>query len=171
MTDRPDESVTFETCEQPSAGRGISPVVGLVALLVLTVGLVAVVAVGVGALSLEAGAPTAAFDLTVDSEASAITVEHIGGDPIDVTKLSMTVAIDDEELTKQPPVPFVGASGFDGTPTGPFNSATDPEWRAGERGTVVVADTNEPPIETGDSVTVTLAVDGTRVATLETTAK
>lgn len=166
MTDCSDGSVT---CEQPGEDRGISPVVGIVALLVLTVGLAAIV-VGVGALSLESTAPTTAFDLSVDGETEAITIEHLGGDPIDVTELSVTVAIDDEELTSQPPVPFVGASGFDGAPTGPFNAATDSEWRAGERATVVVADTNEPTIDTGDAVTVTLVVDDARVAVLEATA-
>ncbi|WP_227014808.1 type IV pilin [Natronorubrum aibiense] len=167
MTDCSDGSVT---CEQPGADRGISPVVGIVALLVLTVRLAAVVAVGVGALSLETGAPTAAFELTVDGETAAVTVEHLGGDSIDVTELSVIVAVDDEELTNQPPVPFVGSSGFDGAPTGPFNAATDSEWRAGERATVVVADTNEPTIDTGDAVTVTLVVDDARVAVLEETA-
>ncbi|ELY48492.1 type IV pilin [Natronorubrum bangense] len=150
--------------------RGISPVVGLVVLLALTVALAAVVAVGVGAISLESSGPTAAFDLAVDGDPSRITIEHVGGDPINVSELSVTITVDEQELIEQPPVPFVGASGFDGTPTGPFNSATDPEWRAGERGSLVVADTNKPTIETGDAVTVTLAVDDTRIAVLEATA-
>ncbi|ELY45136.1 type IV pilin [Natronorubrum sulfidifaciens] len=168
MTDRPDANHPTATL---GASRGLSPLVGLVALLALTVALAAVVAVGVGALSLEAGAPTTAFDLAVDGETSTITIEHVGGEPIDVTALSMTVAVDDEDLTNQPPVPFVGATGFDGTPTGPFNAATDSEWRAGERATVVVADTNDPHIETGDVVTVTLTVDDARIAVLEATAR
>ncbi|MFA9425618.1 type IV pilin [Natronorubrum sp. A-ect3] len=151
--------------------RGISPVVGLVVLLALTVALAAVVAVGVGAISLESSGPTAAFDLAVDGEPSRITIEHVGGDPINVSELSVTITVDEQELIEQPPVPFVGASGFDGTPTGPFNSATDPEWRAGERGSFVIADTNDPTIDPGDTVTVTLAVDDTRIAVLEATAK
>ncbi|WP_440771102.1 type IV pilin [Natronorubrum sp. DTA28] len=153
--------------------RGVSPVVGVAALLALTVCLAAVLAIGIGAWSLESGGPgpAATFELSVDGEESTITIEHIAGDSIDVEALSVTVAVDGEELTDQPPVPFVGASGFDGAPDGPFNAATDPEWRAGERVGVAVADTNDPEIEPGDSIRVTLVVDGHRVAALESTAK
>lgn len=158
------------TTARESGTRGVSPVVGAVALLALTVCLAVVLAVGVGALSLESGGPTASFELSVDGERSAVTIEHVAGDSVDVEALSVTIVVDGEELTAQPPVPFVGASGFDGAPEGPFNAATDPEWRTGERAGVIVADTNDPEIETGDSVTVTLAVDGNRVAALESTA-
>lgn len=151
--------------------RAISPVVGVITLVGLTVCLVAVIAIGVGAWSLEPSAPTAVFDLTVDGEQSTVAIEHVGGESVDVTKLSVTIAVNGDELAEQPPVPFVGASGFDGAPGGPFNSATDAEWRAGERASVVVAGTNDPGIESGDSVTVTLVVDGRRLATLEETAK
>ncbi|WP_238717347.1 type IV pilin N-terminal domain-containing protein [Natronorubrum halophilum] len=152
------------------ATRGISPVVGVVVLIALTVCLATVIAVGVGAWSLEAGGPTAAFDLSVDGEQSTVAVEHVSGDPVDVGQLSVVITVNDEELADQPPVPFVGADGFVGTPNGPFNSATDQEWRAGERASVTVAEENDPGIEGGDSVTVTLTVDGDRVAILETTA-
>ena len=152
-------------------GRAISPVVGVLVLVVLTVVLATIVAASASTLSLESGGPTATFDLAVDGERSAITIDHAGGDRIDVSELSVTVAVDGEPLADQPPVPFVGASGFDGAPTGPFNAEADSEWRTGERATVVVAGTNTPSIKAGDTVTVTLAVDGTRVATVETTAR
>ncbi|QSX01134.1 type IV pilin [Haloterrigena alkaliphila] len=151
--------------------RGISPVVGLIALVALTVCLAAAVAVGVGTVSLEASGPTAAFDLTANGTESSIVVEHRSGDPIDVSALSVTIAVNGERLDEQPPVPFVGARGFDGTPDGPFNARADSEWRAGERAGIVVAGTNDPEIDSGDTITVTLAVDGYRVAALETTAR
>lgn len=146
--------------------RGLSPLVGTLALLAITVCLVGVIAVAVTTWSLEAP-PTAAFELTVDGDAAAIVIEHVAGDPIDVRELSVTIAIDGTPLSSQPPVPFVGASGFDGAPTGPFNEASDPQWRAGERAGLTVATTNTPTIETGDSVTVRLAVDGHSIADLE----
>ncbi|WP_440763514.1 type IV pilin [Natronorubrum sp. DTA7] len=150
--------------------RAVSRLVGVLALLAITVLLATMVAVGASTLSLESGGPTAAFDLAVDGEESTVAIDHRQGDAIDVTELSIRITVDGEELADQPPVPFVGAEGFDGSPTGPFNAETDPEWRTGERASVTVAGTNDPEIESADTVGVTLAVDGTRIATLETTA-
>jgi FlaG/FlaF family flagellin (archaellin) len=151
-------------------GRGVSPTVGIVLMIALTVCLGTVVAVGVGTWSPGSSPPTAAFELSADGDRSSITIEHVAGDAVDVRALSVTIAIDGTELSAQPPVPFVGASGFDGAPDGPFNSRADPEWTAGERAGVAVAETNAPELAAGDSVTVTLTVDGRRVAELETTA-
>lgn len=151
--------------------RAIGRLVGILALVALTVVLATILAVGATTVSLEASGPTAAFELTVDADRDAIGIDHVAGDSIDVEALAVTVAVDGEELDEQPPVPFVGANGFDGAPDGPFNAASDPEWQTGERAGVVVAGTNDPEIESGDSVTVTLAVDGTRVTRLEATAR
>jgi len=63
----------------------------------------------------------------------------------------------------------VGAKGFDGAPDGPFNAKSDSTWTAGERAGVSIAN-NSPTLAAGDSVTVTLTIDGRRVAPLETTA-
>ncbi|ELY82750.1 type IV pilin [Natrinema pallidum] len=153
-----------------AGGRAVSPVVGVVLLLILTVALGAVVAVGVNTWALESPEPTASFELSVDGERSMIAIEHVAGERIDVESLSVTIAVNGRALSAQPPVPFVGASGFDGTPDGPFNSRADSDWTAGERAAVSVADTNTPALGTGDSVSVTLAVDGQRIAALETTA-
>lgn len=150
--------------------RAVSPLVGVLVLVALTVVLATVVAVGASTWSLEAGGPTAAFDLTVDGESSTVSVDHVAGDSLDVDELSVTIAVNGEALVRQPPVPFAGAPGFDGAPDGPFNSATDGEWRTGERASLTVAGTNDPGIESGDTVTVTLSVGGTRVSTLEATA-
>lgn len=142
-------------------------------LVAIVVVLAAVVAAGVGAWSLPAPAsgpgPDAAFSLAVDGDGT-VAIDHVAGDPIDVERLTITVAVEGEELAHQPPVPFVGATGFDDAPTGPFNEATEPRWTTGERATFTVAGTNEPTIGDGDEVTVTLAVEGQTVATLEATA-
>ncbi|THE65466.1 type IV pilin [Salinadaptatus halalkaliphilus] len=148
----------------------MSPIVGVLVLLAITVCLAAVVAAGAATMTLEAGGPTAAFDLQADGETGAVAIEHVAGDSIDVTELSVTVAVEGTALRDQPPVPFVGADGFDGTPTGPFNEATEPVWHAGERAAVTVAETNEPTPESGETVSVRLVVDGQQVAALETTA-
>ena len=101
---------------QPGEARAISPIVGVLTLVALTVCLAAVVVVGVGAWSLESPGPTASFELAADGNDSSITIEHVAGDAIDVEALSVTIAVDGTELDTQPPIPFVGAKGFDGAP-------------------------------------------------------
>ncbi|MFD1563253.1 type IV pilin [Haloarchaeobius amylolyticus] len=153
-----------------SGTRAISPIIGTALLITLTVCLAAVVAVGAGVWSLEPTSPTATFELSADGDRAAIVIEHLAGDDLDVETLSVTIAINGTELTAQPPIPFVGARGFDGAPDGPFNAKSDSTWTAGERAGVSIAETNSPTLAAGDSVTVTLAVDDRQVATLETTA-
>lgn len=158
------------TVADPARRRGLSPLVGVVTLLALTVCLAAIVAVGVGAWSIGSPGPTATFDLVADGSTSTIVIEHVAGDPVDVEDLSVTIAVNGTELADQPPVPFVGASGFDGAPDGPFNAEAEAEWTSGERAGLSLARTNQPELSAGDSVTVTLATDGRRIATLEATA-
>lgn len=150
--------------------RGVSAVVGVLVLVAITVCGAAVIAIGVGTWSPGSPGPNATFELSADGDESSIAIEHVAGSPIDVETLSVTIAVNGTDLAAQPPVPFVGASGFDGTPDGPFNARADSEWTAGERARVSVAATNVPTPATGDVVTVTLAVDGRRVAHLETRA-
>ncbi|WIV65796.1 type IV pilin N-terminal domain-containing protein [Natrialbaceae archaeon AArc-T1-2] len=149
--------------------RSVSPAVGVVLLVAITVVIAGVVAASVGAWSLPSPGPNAAFSLAVETDGT-VTIEHVAGDPVDVEELTVTVEVDGEPLAHQPPVPFVGATGFENAPSGPFNAATESQWTTGERATFVVASTNEPTIEAGDEVTVRLAVDGQTVATLEATA-
>ncbi|MCW8172068.1 type IV pilin [Natrialba swarupiae] len=153
------------------SGRALSPLVGVVALLAITVCLAGVVAVGVATWSLESTGPNAAFDLSVDTDAEdvEIAIDHVAGDPIDV-RSSRSSSRSTARAAEQPPVPVAGASGFNGTPTGPFNEQADPEWRSGERASVFVAETNDPVPTAGDTVTVRLAVDDRTIATLETIA-
>ncbi|WP_408956945.1 type IV pilin N-terminal domain-containing protein [Natrinema sp. 74] len=155
---------------RPTGTRAVSPIVGVLVLLALTVCLAVVVAIGVSGISLESAGPTATFELAADGNRSTIAINHVAGDSIDVESLSVTIAVNGTELSRQPPVPFVGARGFDGSPGGPFNARADPEWTPGERVGLSIAGTNSPRVSVGDSVTVSLAVDGKRVARLETTA-
>ncbi len=161
--------IAWRDRDRSGTTRAVSPIIGILVLLALTVCLAAVVALGVSGLSPESPEPTASFELAVDGDRSSITIDHVAGDAIDVEDLSVTITVNGTELSQQPPVPFVGASGFDGTPDGPFNARADPEWTPGERAGLSVAGTNSPGISAGDSVTVSLAVDGKLVATLETT--
>ncbi|MEY7848986.1 type IV pilin N-terminal domain-containing protein [Natrarchaeobius sp. A-rgal3] len=154
------------------SGRALSPLVGVVILIAITVCLAGVVAVGAATWSLESTGPNAAFDLSVDADAEdvEIAIDHVAGDSIDVRELSVEIAVDGDDLAEQPPVPAAGASGFNGTPTGPFNEKADPEWRSGERASIFVAETNDPVPTAGDVVTVRLAVDDRRIASLEAVA-
>lgn len=139
-------------------------------MIVITVALAAVLAAGVGALGTSGVPPTADFEMAVDGNESMIELEHAGGETIDVRELTMTVEVDGVALENQPPIPFVGNEGFDETPTGPFNAKSDPNWRGGETARIELASTNEPKLRTDKTVSVTLTVDGHRIATLEETA-
>lgn len=160
----------IEDTEDRSNGRAIGPGIGVLLLLAITVCLAGVLAAGVASMSPDPAPPTAAFELEVDGDEGEIVIEHVAGETVDVRELSVAVRIDDESLSSQPPVPFVGADGFDGAPSGAFNAEASPRWRSGERVAVTVAETNDPVLESGDTVTVTLGTDGKPVATLETTA-
>lgn len=150
--------------------RAISPPLGAVLLVAIVVVLAGVVTAGVGSLSPGQTGPNAVFELTVDGESGEVAIEHVAGDPVDVGDLSVTVEVDGDELAHQPPVPFVGAEGFYRTPDGPFNAKADQEWTTGERASFQVARTNEPTIEPGTEVAITLAVEERTVARLEATA-
>ncbi|MFC6716888.1 type IV pilin [Natrialbaceae archaeon GCM10025810] len=150
--------------------RGVNPALGVTLLIGITVGLAAVVAVGASSFVLADPVPTAAFDLEVDADRSEVVLEHVSGDPIDVEDLEVAVEIDGERLARQPPVPYVGASGFEDSPGGPFNPSGGTTWRAGERASFRLASTNDPSLDPGDEVSVTLVVDGATIATLEETA-
>lgn len=151
--------------------RGLSPLVGVLLLVAITVALAVVVAVAAASLSVGTDPTTAAFDLEADGETAEIAIEHVAGDAIDVREATVVVRIDGTDLSSQPPVPFVGAEGFDGTPEGAFNAEADPTWHPGDRVAITVAETNDPTLESGDGVTVSISVDGVGIATLETTAR
>ncbi len=147
--------------------RGISPVVGVVSLLAITVVLASVVAVAVPVGSTPEPA-VATFDAAADTSGE-LSVTHDGGDAIDPESVDVRVEIGGEPLSEQPPVPFFSASGFESAPTGAFNSATTEPWRAGETASVTIAGTNEPTIDPGDTVRIRIYVNGYSVATVEAT--
>lgn len=136
------------------SARAISPVLGTVLLVLATVvvaGAVGVVALGT---TVPASPQTVAIDVRIDAGAERLTFVHRGGDPLDVRELSIHVEIGGTPLAAQPPVPFFAADGFRSGPTGPFNSASDPRWTAGETASVRLAGTNDPSLSPGARVVV-----------------
>ena len=150
--------------------RGISPVVGTVLVVAITVTLAAVLAASVAGIGTPDSAPTAAFSASADAETDRVTVTHEGGDAVVPAALSVDITVDGEPLATQPPVPFFAAAGFRSGPTGPFNSATDDPWTAGETASLRLASTNSPLLDAGDTVEVTLTYDRATLATVEATA-
>ena len=147
--------------------RAVSPVIGLVCLLAVTVALAATV--GTIAPVTSTSSPTVtAVDIDADSNGE-IRLSHRGGDSIDPDSVELHVSVDDEPLAEQPPIPFFSASGFESAPTGAFNSASETPWRAGETAAFRIAGTNAPTLQAGATVEVELYVDGYSVAKLETT--
>lgn len=152
---------------RPSA-RGTIPVIGTVLLIALTV----VVALILGTALLGGGStaeptPTAAIELSVDG--NTLTFSHDHGEPLNVTAISIQITVDGEPLDDQPPVPFFAASGFESGPTGPFNTASDNEWRVGQTASLTVADTNQPTLDSGSTVSVRITTDEGTVIRTETT--
>ncbi|TKX78975.1 type IV pilin [Halorubrum sp. SD626R] len=143
--------------------RGTAPVAGVL-LLAITV----VLAGGVVAAAMDAPpepAPSAVLSLSVTDD--RITVAHRGGDPLDVTELTVRVRVDGEPLARQPSLPFFSAAGFRPGPSGAFNTASGNVLRAGDTASFRVAGTNRPTLEPGRTVAVELSVDGRPVASLE----
>ena len=158
------------TTEGSVSDRGVAPVIGtvlLVAIVVVAGALVGGVTLGVSAP--EAG-PQASIDATVDPATDRVMLVHEGGESLDVEALSVQVTIDGEQLDRQPPVPFFSAAGFRPGPTGPFNAAADPAWKAGERASFRIAATNDPTIDPGDSVTIRIYEADVPIAEVSVTA-
>jgi FlaG/FlaF family flagellin (archaellin) len=147
--------------------RATSPVVG-VALLVLVT---AILAAGLGAavLGTVPAEPPPQTRLSISVDGDRLRVVHQAGDTLDVRRMEVHVAVNGTRLTHQPPVPFFAATGFEPGPTGPFNSASDPEWEVGEVGTLTVAGTNSPAIRPGATVRVTVVSGGYLVAETDVT--
>lgn len=139
-----------------STTRATSPIAGTVVLLALTV----FFALAMGAAvpnSIQSVEPTSTATIDLSVEGSTLVFRHDYGEPLAVDQLSIQIAVDGEPLDEQPPVPFFAAHGFESGPTGPFNSASDNEWRVGETASVTVAGTNRPTIESESTVSVRIA--------------
>ena len=149
--------------------RATVPAASAALLLAVTVTL----AGATGAVLLDAARPAAADavpPVALSASASAaddrITLVHEAGPALDVRALSLRVTVAGSALARQPPVPFFAARGFRSGPTGPFNSAADSRWTAGEAASFALADTNAPSMDAGDAVAVRVYADGARVATV-----
>ena len=150
--------------------RGSTVLVGSV----LLVGLVVVLAAGVGVAALDAAEsspdpirPTM-FSVSVSGE--TVTLTHEGGAPLDVRTIRIRVAVGGDALAYQPPVPFFSARGFRPGPTGPFNTAANARWTAGESASFAVAATNDPTLTAGEHVVVRIYDGETPLAVLRTVA-
>ncbi|CCQ33740.1 hypothetical protein HLRTI_002723 [Halorhabdus tiamatea SARL4B] len=150
--------------------RGVSPAVGVVVMVALTV----VLAATVGTMVLGSAPPDRGTVVRLSASADAgtdrVSVTHEGGGSIDIGALDVTIAVDGKSLDHQPPVPFFAATGFASGPTGPFNSRTAGDWTAGETATLELASTNDPLIANGETVTVTVTEGDDVLARIETTA-
>lgn len=150
--------------------RALSPIVGVVSLVAITV----VLAAGVGfAVSDGVAAdptPQATFSLSADAATDRIALTHEGGEALSATDLTVRVTVDGEPLEHQPPVPFFAVEGFHGGPTGPFNPATDSEWVAGQEAGFELASTNAPLLDSGSTVEVTISSEGGVIAEVDTDA-
>ncbi|WP_380674445.1 type IV pilin [Salinigranum sp. GCM10025319] len=151
----------------PSSSRALTPVAGVL-VVALTVSLAAVAAGAVFAVDAPDDRPARA-SLSLAVEENTLSLTHRGGDALDVRRLRLLIEVDGESLAHQPPVPFFSARGFQSGPTGPFNSATDPRWTAGETATLTVAGTNRPQLTTGGTVTVHVFTGDAPVAELRVT--
>lgn len=155
-----------------SAARATTPAVAAVLLLAVAATLAGVTgAVLFGAAeSARPSAPPAPVSLSASASASAdrVTLVHEAGPTLDVRTLTLRVAVAGAPLVHQPPVPFFAARGFRSGPTGPFNSAADPRWSAGEAASFELAGTNAPALAPGDEVAVRVYVDGSAAATVRT---
>lgn len=109
--------------------------------------------------------------LSMSATQDRIELRHEGGDALETERLDLLISVNGESLTHQPEIPFFSQRGFAPGPTGPINSASDSTWTVGEQASLRVAGSNEPTIESGDTVEVRVVVDETEIATLSTTAR
>lgn len=145
--------------------RAVSSVLGSVLLVGVVVGLAVVVAGVVLATTGQTEPPGhARLDCRADPGVERIACTHTGGDRLDIRDLRVRVTVGGESLAHQPPVPFFAARGFHAGPTGPFNSAADPHWSAGETAALELAATNRPGLTPGTRVVVRVVSDRTTVA-------
>lgn len=164
MTRQPPRTATG-TSSTRSPSRASAPVA-----VVLLVGLGVLLAAGVGAALTSPDLPSQPRYVSVEGEATAdgtIRLEHTGGSAIDVRRLDVSVTVDGEPLRYQPPVSFFSARGFYSGPRGPFNSAADPAWTAGEFAGFSIAGTNDPPLVPESEVVVRLSIGEQTVAVVE----
>lgn len=151
------------------SARALSPVVGVVVLVGVTVVVATAVGAGAVAFAPEDTAPdhsTGGVALSLTADGDTVTLTHEAGRPLSVRRLELRVEVGGTPLRHQPPVPFFSARGFRPGPTGPFNVGSDGTWSVGERASFTVAGTNAPTLEEGRTVTVTVYEENRRLARL-----
>lgn len=151
--------------------RALSPVVGTVLVVALTVLSAGIVGSMLVTSSPDTAGPTARLTVTAEAGVDRISLRHRGGEAINPDLLRLRIRINGQPLDEQPPIPFFAAEGFISGPTGPFNLATRGNWTAGETGSLRLATTNAPLIDPGDRVAVDVYADGQMIARLSTTAE
>jgi flagellin-like protein len=133
-----------------SSDRGVSPVIGVILMVAITV----ILATVIGAVVLDFGnsagetAPSASIDASVNSSDDGVTLEHTGGDSLDTGETRILVDFDSTsaELTASGSDTFAvgdkGAIDDTGASQGALRALTD--------------DTVSASISSGDQITVTV---------------
>lgn len=151
--------------------RAVSSVLGALALTAITLVLATVAGVTVVSVAPPADVPEPiALSASADAGSGWIVLAHESGPTIDVRGIEVRISVGGTRLEHQPPVPFPGAAGFNGAPSGPFNDAADPEWAVGERAGLRLAPSNDPGLSPGASVRIEIYREESRIAAVETTA-
>ncbi len=148
--------------------RGITPVVGVVILLLVTLGLSGALAVVIADSQPTVEPQSFSFSINATHEeehGGTIELFHEGGATVYTGDIDLWVEIDGTPLKVQPDVPY-SSNGLSGMAKGPFNwNSADKNWGAGEYGSFNIAKSaNEPHIEVGSEVTVKIYHEDVLVA-------
>jgi len=146
--------------------RAVSPVVAIVVLIGVSIaGAAGVAALGSDVVDVEDRGASPTLTASADFDTQTVALAHHGGASLDLRNCSMTIHVAGDPLLEQPPVPYFAAAGFEGAPTGAFNSASDSVFEPGERARLSIAATNAPHFDPGDRVTVRIHRADVTVAT------
>ncbi|MFC7072230.1 type IV pilin N-terminal domain-containing protein [Halovenus rubra] len=149
--------------------RALSPVIGVITLVALTL-LLSMTVLGTVTIDVSEPPPRATFTVSADATTDTVTLSHRGGESLDVSRIDIHVTVDDQPLVYQPPVPFFASDGFKSGPDGAFNTASPNRLRTGQQTSFQLATTNSPLIERGSTVAVQIVVDNTIIFDTKTTA-
>ena len=149
--------------------RAVSPVLGVILLVALTVITAGVIALFVTELPDMREPPVVTMEGTVNASDNTLTIVHTGGDSIAVDELALHVTVDEEPLTYQPPVPFESARGYSTGPSGPLHSWGSSTWEPGEESRLQLAGSNEPLPTAESRVAVEITYADTPIAELSLT--
>ena len=149
------------------AERALSPVIGVVLLLAITITLAGVVGLTLISLQPNDAPIQASISADVNLTTDTFRFVHDGGDPIDVHTLEVTIFVDDEPIRHQPRVPYFSQTGFQSGPTGPFNRESNNVWKAGESASLALACSNEPKPADATIIEIHFTSDGNPIDTVK----